>query len=467
MERWVLPGVPSDHYGGHGSLVVADGRVILSLVWHRDQPTEKREITRKVLSDMGHRSTGALGADLVAKMEADRLGLSRRMRGKALTDYANQWVDEHITDEKTKLALGSWVASRFKKGASALPIAVLDEVAEKSKHVFANQAELDEWIASRDWTDAQKAEILSKIPATEVVANDVVLALDAETGAEIWRYEVEGSPSGRGSCSTPSVHGGRVYAALSGHIYCLDAEAGELVWRSELDKKGPASSPLVTEDLIFLNQSRLTAYDTATGEVRWENKDVKTANSSPALWGGTLICNSSKALLGIDTATGETRWTLPGGGDSTPVVAGEHLVVTSKTDDANLLAYRLVQGAEPELLWQKGFVARRYGGSPIVYGGHVYHLGSAHHWCVDLATGEIAWQRDMQSSISSPILADGKLMVYENRGGLLAMIEATPDDYNVLGKAKVGALYCASPAIVGRDIYYRTKDSVRCVRLVE
>ncbi|MDB4663083.1 hypothetical protein OAE61_05560, partial [Verrucomicrobiales bacterium] len=70
--------------------------------------------------------------------------------------------------------------------------------------------------------------------------------------------------------------------------------------------------------------------------------------------------------------------------------------------------------------------------------------------------------RKAQSSISSPFLADGKIFVYENRGGFLAAIKASPDDYTSLGRAKVGALYCASPAIVGDKIFMRTSASVSC-----
>jgi len=79
---------------------------------------------------------------------------------------------------------------------------------------------------------------------------------------------------------------------------------------------------------------------------------------------------------------------------------------------------------------------------------------------VNLGTGEIAWERQASSSISSPLLADGKLFVYENRGGFIAMISADPAEYQTLGRTKIGALYCASPAIVGKRLYFRTPTNV-------
>ncbi|MDF1813934.1 MAG: PQQ-binding-like beta-propeller repeat protein [Verrucomicrobiales bacterium] len=462
-QLWVSSEIPSDHDGGHGSLSVSKGKVIVAIVWHRDEPTEKRQFTRTVLGSLGHRGTGSLDPAVVEKMEDDRINLSRRLRGKALDDYAKKWVEENL-NEKAQLSLGSWVAGRFKKGASALPLTLLNEIDKKSKHVFQSQAELEEWVSARDWTEAQKAEVLSKVPDTEKLANDVILALDKSTGEEIWKYETPGHPSGRGSSSTPAVSGGKVYAALSSHIHCVDEATGQPVWKTALSKKGPASSPMVVDGKVFLQQGKLTAFDAATGEVVWENKDVKSNNSSPNIWKNIVVCNSTKELIGVNKDTGETVWKAEGGGDATPVVFEDYMVVPSRTDGSNLIAYKLT-GDGPEKLWSKAFNALRYGSSAIIHDGYVYHLGSARHWCINLQTGEVAWERIVQSQISSPILADGKLLVYENRGGLLSMIEATPEDYNVIGKTKVAALYCASPALVDRDIFFRTKDSVKCFRL--
>ncbi|MDP4793083.1 MAG: hypothetical protein NWR99_14505, partial [Verrucomicrobiales bacterium] len=70
--------IPSDHYGGHGSVAVADGKVFLSVVWHKDEPTETRRIDGDVLSKLDYRGTGSLPKEIVEKMETDRLNLSRR-----------------------------------------------------------------------------------------------------------------------------------------------------------------------------------------------------------------------------------------------------------------------------------------------------------------------------------------------------------------------------------------------------
>jgi len=455
--------IPSDHYGGHGSVAVADGQVFLSVVWHKDEPTETRRIDGDVLSKLDYRGTNSLPKETVEKMEADRLSLSRRLRGEALDEWATKWVDDNI-DEKTKLSLGGWVISRFKKGPGAIPLTVYETLTTISKEVFPNQAAMEEWVTAQNFDPAITTQIITAVPNTKKVADDVVIALDAATGKQVWRFAHAGFPSGRGSSSTPAIVDGKVYAALSENLYCLEGATGKEVWRAPLTgRKGPASSPLVLDGKVYLQQNFLSAFDAATGAVVWKNDEVKGSNPSPAAWRDVIICNSQKDLLGVNAATGETLWKVPGGGDGTPVVSGDHLVVSSNFDGKNLIAYQLAPGGATEL-WSHGFLAQRYGASPIIYEGAVYHLGSDRHLCLDLATGAVKWERPAQSSISSPVLSDGKLLAYENRGGFVSLIKATSDDYTPLGRAKVGALYCASPAIVGPDLYLRTAKTVAAFR---
>lgn len=461
-KLWESAEIPSDRYGGHGSVIMADRKVYLAVVWHRDQPTEKRRIDRNVLSSLGYRSSKSLSPEIREKMETDRMNLSRRLRGTALDEWSKNWVDENL-DPKTKLALGNWISSRFKQGKAAVPLAIYDRLLEAPKE-FARQTKMTEWVNAQGFDPIIENKIIAAVPTTEKVADDVILCLDAESGKEIWRFSVEGIPSGRSSSSTPAVAEGKVFAALSTHLYCVDAVSGEKVWQSPLKgKKGPASSPLYHEGKVYLQQAPLSAYDAASGRELWANKDVITTNSSPAVCKGIILANSKNTIVGIDASSGATLWSVAGGGDGTPVVSGDTFVVSSRHEGKNLIAYQLTQ-TTPKELWSLDFLARRYGSTPIIHNEHVYYLGSNRHLCVHLKSGETLWDKESSSEISSPLLADGKLLVYENKGGLALLIKATPHSYEPLGKAKIGALHCASPAIVGQDLFLRTSKSVACFR---
>ena len=63
QELWASEEIPSGDEGGLGSVVTAGGKAFLSLVWHRDVPSETRTIDELVLRKLGHQGTGGLGKD--------------------------------------------------------------------------------------------------------------------------------------------------------------------------------------------------------------------------------------------------------------------------------------------------------------------------------------------------------------------------------------------------------------------
>jgi len=464
---WQSDEIPSDHYGGHGSVISSKGKVFLSLVWHRDEPTETRTINSTVMGSLGYRGI-KFSDELIAEMENTRMNMNPRLRGGKLDEWGEKWVNEHLK-EKDRLSLGSWVIGRFKKGKTAISIADFKKLETIRNKEFTSQEEIDKWVKSQGFEPDVEKRIIDAIPDTKKAANDVILCLDDKTGKSAWKFEVEGKPTGRGSSSTPAAAGNKVYAALSSGLYCVSQDDGTLIWKAPLaGRGGPASSPLVLGEKVYLQQNYLTAFDAESGEILWTNKDANGSNPSPTSWGTgdatVIICNTTKEIVGVDASDGKTLWKHPGGGEASPTVSGDYLVVPSRLDGRSLAAFKL-SPTEAKELWVKDFRTLRYHSSPIIHKGHVYYLGSKRHLCIELDSGKIAWERDANNTISSPLLADGKLVVYDKNGGMLTMIKADPEDYHALGTAKIGALRCASPAIVGTRLYFRAKDHVASYEL--
>ena len=92
---WESEEIPSDKEGGHGSMVVADGRVYLALVWHKLVSKDERIIDDKLIRSLGHRKV-ELAPEILAKHEADRMKLSPRLRGSALDEWIMKWVETHL-----------------------------------------------------------------------------------------------------------------------------------------------------------------------------------------------------------------------------------------------------------------------------------------------------------------------------------------------------------------------------------
>lgn len=462
LKVWESETIPSDHYGGHGSVSISDGKVFAAVVWHRDEPTSTRTLSSREFSNLGYRSND-FSPELMAKFEETRLNLSPRLRGSALDEFSANWSKEHLSEDQL-LRYDSWVAQRFKEGKTAIPWTDLEIVKTIVDQELESPEAFVAWVGEQKWNDpATPAKVIEAMPNTKMMANDVVLGLSLETGETLWKFEVAGHPTGRSSSSTPAVAGGTVFAMLSTHLYAIDAKTGEEKWKHPLPTaRAVASSPMVAEGKVFVQAGSLWALDGETGEVVWESDTVRNNTSSPAIWKNFIICNDNQDLIGLDIESGEEKWRQPAGGQGSPAISGDHLAVIG--NNFGLRTFRLsIEGAQE--VWAKEFSTRRYNETPIVHDGHVYHLGGARHMCVDIETGEIKWEIERQSDISSPVFADGKLLVLENNGGFLAMIGADPAEYRSLGRTKVGSLKCPTPAISGSLVVVRSADRIVCYDL--
>jgi len=75
--------------------------------------------------------------------------------------------------------------------------------------------------------------------------------------------------------------------------------------------------------------------------------------------------------------------------------------------------------------------------------------------------GKVAWQTQAQTTISSPLIADGKLLAMANNGNSLLMISTAPKAYTSLGRATVKAQWGLSPSIANGKLVLRMKDKVK------
>jgi outer membrane protein assembly factor BamB len=166
----------------------------------------------------------------------------------------------------------------------------------------------------------------------------VVVALDAATGRERWRYEPSVSAS---VVSAVSVADGTAFAVFTGvsgpALVALDVADGSERWIVRL-RGNPAfdvlTPPPVASGRVFVTDlvGHTRAFDAATGEQLWDfAQNVATFGSVPVVDGSHLLVPAFDGELGaIDVATGELVWRGPS--DGAPMrsiaVAGDVLVAT-------------------------------------------------------------------------------------------------------------------------------------------
>jgi outer membrane protein assembly factor BamB len=143
-----------------------------------------------------------------------------------------------------------------------------------------------------------------KLPTLDplrVAADDVVVAVDAHTGALVWRTKFPGGGANHTSHKndlnnlTMTYADGRVYAVGSTmRLRCLDANAGDLIWQQPL---GPITASLESER------------DEGIESGKWIKKRNRDWGFAPIVLAGLVISSDmSGGVVAFDAATGDERW---------------------------------------------------------------------------------------------------------------------------------------------------------------
>lgn len=159
-------------------------------------------------------------------------------------------------------------------------------------------------------------------------------ALDAETGAVRWRRQPFKDVLTRGYV-TAADHG--VYGVRDDYAIAFEAESGDRRWSRHLDDDSEYAeiqgTPTVTDDAVFVQVERekgmvLLALDPQSGQTRW-SAPVGGHETTPAIAGETVYAPDQSGLVALDAKTGRRLWTFPTKGDpSPPAVGGGALLFT-------------------------------------------------------------------------------------------------------------------------------------------
>ncbi len=189
---------------------------------------------------------------------------------------------------------------------------------------------LDARTGCTHWTYAAQSGVRSAMSITRLADgrhalffgdfNANVYALDAATGAEIWRRDVEEHPAAR-ITGAPVLHAGRLYVPVSsleevfaadpeyacctfrGSIAVLDAASGELVWRSFTIPDTPRPRGRNPDGFFLMGPAGAAVWSAPTIDARRGLVYAATGNAytEPA-------AATSDAIVAFDLDTGAIRW---------------------------------------------------------------------------------------------------------------------------------------------------------------
>jgi outer membrane protein assembly factor BamB len=171
-----------------------------------------------------------------------------------------------------------------------------------------------------------------------------------------------------------------------------------------------SSSFVVTGETALVACGPLTALSTRDGQLLWQGDTPpdNQSHSSPAVWqagsGPVAIVNTAEGRTqAYRVSDGKKHWELgAGAGRSSPIIAGDLLLIYGSSRKNGLSAFRLEADApdkQPELAWQFQRAADS-GSTPVVRGDSVFVQGEKRLAKVRLSDGEPLWQTTMK--ISNP-----------------------------------------------------------------
>lgn len=322
--------------------------------------------------------------------------------------------------------------------------------------------------------------------------SEIVIALDRKTGKERWRAEWKGAMSvpffaasnGSWIRSTPAYDGENLYVAgMRDVLVCLNAETGQENWRVDFVKKfdsplpafGFVCSPLVDGTSVYVQAgASVVKLDKDSGNVLWRSLDdgggmFGSAFSSPmiATLAGKrqLLVQTREELSGVDLDDGSVLWkqevpAFRGMNILTPVVLGDAVFTSSYRNRSWL--YRIAKSEDQfrvETAWSNNVQA--YMSTPVVIDGHAYlHLQNRRFACVNLDTGERTWTSQPFGKYASLIAQDNRILALDASGRLL-LIQANPQEFELIGEAKVSDTETwAHLAVSGDELFVRELGAI-------
>ncbi len=319
--------------------------------------------------------------------------------------------------------------------------------------------------------------------------SDVMIALNEDTGDELWRFVVAPTYTGHdgshtGAIATPLIAGGRVFGlAPRGRFFALDAANGKVVWTMNLveDQEaikphyGFSTSPMMQDGVLIAEIGKkdgaIAGFDPTTGKRLWTAGGDTIQYQSPISWTlhgrNQVVAAGDKKLFGIDAKSGNVLWEYVhggggaiGAGSLTPVPAGDgRLLLTYKDQATAMIEVTQNDGTlVATQLWENRSIRNSYN-VPVYHKGHVYAFSSRFLTCVDAATGKSVW-RSRPPGDGFVTLVDGHLVII-TKGGSLHVARATPDGYTESAHLSLFAEHAWSPlSFSNGHIYVRSLSEI-------
>lgn len=363
----------------------------------------------------------------------------------------------------------------FASKVGRIPVVAADQAVTPSAALAGKDFTLPPATALADWplpggTPTQSVEHVAAAPLFQ----------------QVWSKSF-GKPSDRAFHVTapPVAAGGHIFVmdAAAG-VRALDARTGAIIWRTNLqpklhnDAKAYGGGVAYADGRLYVTSGFrfVAALDAATGNLIWRTTTDGPIHNAPTVGGGRVFAvDNDNQLLALNTGTGAVEWNYAGLSDSARILAASSPALVDDTvvaafSSGEVVRLRAATGAE---IWQPTSIARGVrtsaineirdiAGRPVVYQGNIYASGhSGVTAAADLVTGDVKWTLPI-ASISTPWASGDVVYVTSQAGEVICISRANGDiywirDLNAGAKPKDRALWTGPVLASGRLIVASSK----------
>lgn len=266
-------------------------------------------------------------------------------------------------------------------------------------------------------------------------------ALDAATGAEVWRTSVEVPIHG-----APTVSGQRVFVIdVDNQLVAFNVSTGKQDWSyrgiTEPARIMRASSPAVSGDTVVapFSSGELVALRASNGQPVWQEVLSRTSRTSalseirdiagrPVISRGFVYAISQSGVLqSMDIRSGQAKWSLPVAGVNAPLPVGDVVYVVSKAGELTV-----VNRDTGQVYWTRDLNEGR-----VRKEGGILGFG----------------KRTVRPVWSGPILASNRLVLVNSDGEAVAFDPKTGAQQSSI---KLGAAAFVAPSAYNGALYVLT-----------
>lgn len=318
--------------------------------------------------------------------------------------------------------------------------------------------------------------------------NEVLTALDAESGREVWRTsypapykpDIPAAAHGVGPKATPLFHGGRLFTlGITGIFTAFDASTGKLAWQTPAAREHPsygtAVSPIADGNIVIVhpgNHGPLTAFDTATGAVKWSGTK-RGAYASPMIVElegvRQVVTMTQDSVLAVSLADGQQLWeyawvTRSTASAITPVVYGQTLIVSSQAMGVSALKPVKRGGSwSVERVWATTDVSL-FLSNPVIIGDTLYGLSEkarGQFFALDAPSGKVLWLGPPREATNTAVVKAGSLLLLLNDDGELVVSRSSRAGFEPLKRYTVAdSATWAQPAVSGNRLFVKDLSSL-------